>query len=92
MRLSFAVLCVPTCMIAFSRLTPQINGQSKSPRLSDGAPNLSGVWVNVGFKKLGGQPERLPSSGLPFQPGGAEFWNLKLNGDPGLLQFLDGKK
>jgi hypothetical protein len=83
MRLRFAALYVGTCMIAFFLLTPSINAQYKAPRLSDNAPNLSGVWANIGFKKAGGgQLERFPSSGLPFQPGGAEFWNLKLNGDP----------
>ncbi len=83
MHLSFAVPCVGACMLAIFLPPPSVNGQSKELRLPDGTPNLSGIWVNTGFKKLGGgMLERFPSSGLPFQPGGKDVWNLNLNGDP----------
>jgi hypothetical protein len=82
-HLGFAAVGVGACIIASVALTPPVNGQSKALRLSDGTPNLSGVWVNTGFKRLGGgMLERFPSTGLPFQPAGADLWNVKLNGDP----------
>ena len=52
-------------------------------RLADGRPNLSGVWLNTGFKKLAnGEIARFPSANLPFQAGGVDQWNLKLSGSP----------
>lgn len=83
MHLRSPALCIGAFMIVTCLMTPSAEGQSKGLRLADGTPNLSGIWVNTSFKRLdGGVLERFPSSGLPFQPGGADVWNLKLNGDP----------
>lgn len=73
---------------AISVVSPSV-GQSAdknaTPQLrrADGEPNVSGVWVNVGFKKLAnGTLDRFPSVNLPFQPAGVDQWVLKPNGDP----------
>jgi hypothetical protein len=84
-RLISSLLCVGICSTICGALMGQSGNQSPGSklRMADGRPNLSGVWVNTGFKKLAnGMLERLPSANLPFKPGGSDQWNLKLTGDP----------
>ena len=73
------------------------------PRMSDGKPNMTGVWAGPGFRFVEGKkyPEiNIGAGGIannlpPFVPGGEEIFNLKLTGDvkndnPQLLCYPHG--
>src|SRR5581483_2207262 len=67
------------------------SGKSQAvPHLTDGRPDMSGVWAGPGFRHIeGAKYPDIPGFGeithfnrkdLPFSPGGEALWNLKLNG------------
>jgi hypothetical protein len=81
-------LCVFSAALTMGVVSPCVGRSAEkdtSPQLrrADGRPNVSGIWLNTGFKKLrNGDLERFPSMNLPFQPSGMDQWVLKPNGDP----------